>query len=92
MLGIARKKAADWQKNAVVYYQTAIALQPDLVEAHYNLGVVLQQQGKWEEAIACYQKALEFNPQHQEANMNLAQIYQTQYQEIRRFDSLKICG
>ena len=48
-LGMARKKAADWQ-TAVVYYRTAIALQPDLVEAHYNLGVVLQQQGQMEEA------------------------------------------
>ncbi|MDF5738401.1 MULTISPECIES: tetratricopeptide repeat protein [unclassified Nostoc] len=48
-LGNARKQAADWQ-TAVVYYRPAIALQPDLVEAHYNLGVVLQEQGKEQEA------------------------------------------
>ncbi|MCC5615171.1 tetratricopeptide repeat protein [Nostoc sp. CHAB 5836] len=48
-LGIARQQGADW-KTAVLYYRQAIALQPDLVEAHYNLGVVLQQQGQIEEA------------------------------------------
>jgi protein O-GlcNAc transferase len=48
-LGIARKQAADWQ-TAVVYYRQAIALQPDFVEAHYNLGVALQEQGQIEQA------------------------------------------
>ncbi|MFW9261164.1 tetratricopeptide repeat protein [Nostoc sp. CALU 546] len=43
--GIARQKAADW-KTAALYYRAAIALQPDLVEAHYNLRVVLQKQGE----------------------------------------------
>lgn len=48
-LGIARQQAADWQ-TAVVYYRSAIALQPDLVEAHNNLEVVLKEQGQVEEA------------------------------------------
>ncbi|MGF1935085.1 MAG: tetratricopeptide repeat protein [Nostoc sp. ChiQUE02] len=48
-LGMVRKQAADWQ-TAVVYYRAAIALQPDLLEAHYNLGVVLQEQGQIVEA------------------------------------------
>ena len=48
-LGIARKQAGDWQ-TAVAYYRVALALQPDLVEAHYNLGVILQEQGKEAEA------------------------------------------
>ncbi|MBN3877461.1 MULTISPECIES: tetratricopeptide repeat protein [unclassified Nostoc] len=90
-MGIAHQEGADWQ-TAVVYYRTAIAIQPDLVEAHYNLGVVLQEQGELKEAIACYQKALEFNPQHQEANMKLGEIYQTQQQEFTQVDSLKVSG
>jgi protein O-GlcNAc transferase len=48
-LGIARQHADDCQ-TAVLYYRQAIALQPDFVEAHYNLGVVLQQQRQIEEA------------------------------------------
>ncbi|MBW4565267.1 MAG: tetratricopeptide repeat protein [Mojavia pulchra JT2-VF2] len=87
-LGIARKQAADW-KTAAIYYrqaillfkaaQSTIALKPDLVEAHYHLGVVLQEQGQIEEAIASYQRALELNFQHEEAHMNLEHIYQTQH-------------
>ncbi|MBN3922249.1 tetratricopeptide repeat protein [Nostoc sp. NMS4] len=84
-LGIARQQAADWQ-TAVIYYRSAIALQPDLVEAHYNLGVILQEQGELEEAIPCYQKALEFNPQYQQANIKLGEIYQTQHQEVTQFN------
>ncbi|MEH2091296.1 tetratricopeptide repeat protein [Nostoc sp.] len=90
-MGIAHQEGADWE-TAVVYYRTAIAIQPDLVEAHYNLGVILQEQGELEEARACYQKALEFNPQHQEANMKLGEIYQNQQQQFTQLDSLKISG
>ncbi|MBN3909474.1 MAG: tetratricopeptide repeat protein [Nostoc sp. NMS1] len=90
-LGMGRKQVADW-KSAGIYYQTAIAQKPDLVEAHYNLGVVLQEQGEIEAAIACYQKTLELNLQHQQANMNLSQIYHTQPKEIAQLDSLKICS
>jgi protein O-GlcNAc transferase len=54
-----------------VLYRQAIALQPDFVEAHYNLGLVLQAQGEREEAIACYQKALEIQPNCVEAKVNL---------------------
>jgi predicted O-linked N-acetylglucosamine transferase (SPINDLY family) len=90
-LGNARKQAADW-KTAAVYYQQAIALKPDIVEAHYNLGFVFQQQGQMEEAIACYQKVLELNPQHQQTQIDLEQIYQTQHKEIRQFNSSYSCG
>ncbi len=44
-LGVARQKAGDLN-TAVVYYQQAIAMKPDLVDAHDNLGVVLQEQGE----------------------------------------------
>lgn len=89
-LGNLRKLAADG-KNAAIYYRQAILLltsaqsavpQPNLLEAHYNLGVVLQTQGEIEEAIACYQKVLELDPQHESANTNLGEIYQNQHQKL----------
>ena len=55
-LGMARKVAGDYQ-TAVDYYQQAIALQPDLAVAHYNLGAAWQAQGQLEKAIACYNKS-----------------------------------
>ncbi|MEH2289745.1 tetratricopeptide repeat protein [Nostoc sp.] len=74
-LGVARKKAFDL-KNAVTCYKQAIALQPNFLEAHYNLALALQEQGKLKEAIASYQKLLELNPKHGEAHLNLGKIYQ----------------
>lgn len=78
-LGVARKKALDL-KTAVIYHKQAIALQPDLPEAYYNLGLVLQEQGELEEAIASYQKLLELNPNYGEVYLNLGKIYQRQKQ------------
>ncbi|MEM7725135.1 MAG: tetratricopeptide repeat protein [Cyanobacteria bacterium P01_A01_bin.45] len=65
-LGTARQNAEDLNA-AVAYYRQAIAINPDLVDAYYNLGLTLQQQGKSEEATACHQKVLELNPEHEQA-------------------------
>ncbi len=73
-LGLQSQKAGDF-KTAIAYYKQALALQPDLVEAHYNLGVALQEQGELE-AIACYQRVLELNPNYAEVYFNLAQYQQ----------------
>jgi len=51
-------------------------MKPDLVDADYNLGVALQEQGELEEAIACYQRVLELNPNYGEVYLNLGKIYQ----------------
>src|SRR5262249_2799623 len=49
----------------------ALRLKPDYAEAHMNLGVVLGDQGAFDEAIACYDRALELQPDHPAAHMNL---------------------
>jgi predicted O-linked N-acetylglucosamine transferase (SPINDLY family) len=49
-------------------YAQALALRPDYVAAHYNLGWVHQIQGRLEEAIACYERALQLDPQLAEAH------------------------
>lgn len=76
-LGVTRKKAGDL-KNAVTCHKQAIALQPNLLEAHYNLALALQEQGELEEAIASYQNLLELNPNYGEVYLNLGKIYQQQ--------------
>jgi len=43
----------------------------DLAEAHYNLGVVLAEQGKTDEAVSEFRKALRLNPDDAEAHSNL---------------------
>ena len=42
-LGNRRKQAGDL-KTAIAYYRQAIAMKPDLADAHYNLGLALQEQ------------------------------------------------
>ncbi|MEH2357229.1 tetratricopeptide repeat protein [Nostoc sp.] len=76
-LGRSRHQVKDL-KTAVAYYRVAIALQPDLLDAHYNLGIALQQQGNFEEAVASYQKILELYPHNGEIYFKLGKIYQDQ--------------
>ena len=47
-------------------------LKPDYAEAHSNLGVALQDQGKLDEAVACYRRALELKPDYADAHTNRA--------------------
>ncbi|MFB2983176.1 tetratricopeptide repeat protein [Microseira sp. BLCC-F43] len=76
-LGNNRKQAGDLQ-TAVMYYRQATAMQPDLWETHYNLGVVLQERGELQDAIASYQTALKLDPKHWETYTRLGKIYQAQ--------------
>ena len=50
----------------------------DYTEAHYNLGNVLKEQGKLEDAAACYRRALELQPDYAEAYFNLGNTLQEQ--------------
>ena len=52
----------------------AIALAPDYVEAHYNLGLLLQQARRAEEALAAYREALRVAPDHKRALNNLSDL------------------
>jgi tetratricopeptide (TPR) repeat protein len=50
---------------------------PLCAQAHFNLGVVLANQGKIGEAIGNYRQAVRFNPNMAEAHNNLANALQT---------------
>ena len=56
---------------AVDLITQALAIKPDLAEAHYNLGLALQNLGKLDEAAASYHKALAIKPDYAEAHCNL---------------------
>ncbi|MBW4641513.1 MAG: tetratricopeptide repeat protein [Goleter apudmare HA4340-LM2] len=43
-------------------YQHIIHLNPNVAEAHCNLGAIWQMQRKTEEAIAAYQRAIQLKP------------------------------
>ena len=50
------------------YARKALALDPDLVEAHVALADVLQEEWHWSEAEAEYKRALELNPNNADAH------------------------
>jgi len=52
-------------------WSDTVSKNPDCWIAHNNLGVILFQEGQWDEAVAHYQKALEIQPGYAEAYLNL---------------------
>ena len=55
----------------MTHYKRALTLKADFVDAHFNLGNALQEQGRLDEAIAHYQRALALKPGYAEAHNNL---------------------
>jgi tetratricopeptide (TPR) repeat protein len=53
------------------YYRVALAVRPDTWAVHYNLGVVLRDQGQVEEAIEHYRQAIKIDPRLAQAHTNL---------------------
>ena len=46
----------------------AIQIQPNYVDAHYNLGIVLKELGEHQKAISCCEKAIQIQPNHVNAH------------------------
>tara|TARA_B100000787_G_C16192681_1_gene298508 strand:+ start:1275 stop:3038 length:1764 start_codon:yes stop_codon:yes gene_type:complete len=58
-------------ENAIESYEKAIAINPDYVDAHYNLGNIYRQIDQLDNAIECHQRVIDINPSHEEAQYNL---------------------
>ena len=52
-------------------YQRAIALDPYLLKAHNNLGVIYAAQGRLQEAVAAWKTALAIDPADPQTKRNL---------------------
>ncbi len=68
--------------EAVDAYRAALALRPDLVVGHYNLGSALKALGELDEAAASYRKAIALQPDFHAAHYNLANTLR----DLRRGD------
>jgi len=72
-------------------FQAAVAEDPKLAEADYNLGVLAERQGKKDDAISHYQTALKKKPTLKEAAENLAVIAQNEGripEAVRAYESI----
>jgi serine/threonine-protein kinase len=64
--------------GAARYFQAALALRPRAVLVHYNLGTVLSQQGKVDEAVGYFEQALRLDPKLAQAHVNLGDALEKQ--------------
>jgi len=64
-------------------FAAAIKADPGFAEAHFNLGLVREEQGRLDEAVASLQKALMLKPQLHGANLFLA----IAYYRMNRYDT-----
>jgi Flp pilus assembly protein TadD len=62
-------------KNGFTLFSHAIDVTERNEMAHYNLGILLMQAGRLDEAIIHFRKALEINPKKISALNNLACVY-----------------
>lgn len=74
MLGIlSHGQTKIWRDTASLWTQT-LKVDPDSYLAHANLGIVLAEQGRHEEAAAHYSRAIESNPEYAKAYGNLGNL------------------
>jgi cytochrome c-type biogenesis protein CcmH/NrfG len=62
--------------EAIAAYTEVLAKNPQVAEAHYNIGYLRGQKKDWPAAEAAYLKALEVRPGYGEAISALARVYQ----------------
>ena len=61
--------------EAEARFRQALAANPELGEAHYNLAVLLDEAGKPFEAVATYQRAAELRPRDHRPRFNLGRLH-----------------
>jgi predicted TPR repeat methyltransferase len=59
------------REDAVTLIQASLALDPKCADWHSNLGIVLQEQERFDEAIDAYHRAIALDPRHANAHSNL---------------------
>ena len=67
--GVGHLQQGHWAASAE-YFQKAIAAAPNLAEAHFNLGLALDEMGKHPEATEEFKKAKELAPSNPKISEN----------------------
>jgi protein O-mannosyl-transferase len=61
-------------RDLTTLYTSTLAKNPGCWMAHYNLGIVLRDQGQTDQAVSHYRQAIALRPQYTEAHYNLARL------------------
>jgi protein O-GlcNAc transferase len=62
-------------EEALLRYESAIALMPELARAHFNRGTILLDRGDAQQALEAFTKALQYKPDSAGAHFNLGAAY-----------------
>jgi len=60
--------------EAIEHLQQALRIKPDFAEAHYQLGVGLEQVGRVQEALGHYEEAVRIKPDYTQAQNALTRL------------------
>jgi tetratricopeptide (TPR) repeat protein len=74
MLGFLTWRQAAVYHDLVTLYTATLARNPGCWMAHYNLGIVLRDQGEMDQAITHYRQAVALRPNYAEAHYNLGRL------------------
>ena len=77
ILGAAYAGLGDFSE-AINSYKKAISIEPNYIDAHYNLAFALREEGKIEDAVSTFKKVISISPKHANAYNNLAVTLQKQ--------------
>lgn len=87
-------EARDWTTAERLYREGIVACEA-CATLYFNLGVVLEDQERSEEAIAAYQQALQCDPDHRDSHHNLARLFEASgrvQHAIRHFNHYRRIG
>jgi tetratricopeptide (TPR) repeat protein len=74
LLGFLTWRQTGEYRNLVALYTATLQKNPDCWMAHYNLGIVLSEQGEPDKAIEHYRQAVALRPDYAEAHYNLGRL------------------
>ena len=57
------------------FYRETLKTNPNHVDAHNNLGIILLRSGNLQKAISCFEKVIEINPNHASAHNNFGVVF-----------------
>ncbi len=68
------------KQEAIACYEQALKLNPNLSQAHHNLGEIYSREEKWQAAISSYQKAIKLNPKFSWSHHSLGKAFANTHQ------------
>jgi uncharacterized protein HemY len=78
------------QTKAEKLLRESIALKSDQWESHYELGVLLEKQRKYQEAARELERSIEINPQQPDVHYHLARVYDRLSEPVRAAEQRRI--